>query len=239
MIYHIGCSGWSYKEWRGLFYPEDLPASGWFEKYSNAFDTVELNTTFYHLPLESTIKNWKKNAPKEFHFAAKASRLITHYKRLKDCEEALDVYYSRILGLGKKLGPILFQLPPQFARDDDRLIAFLKLLPKKLTHIFEFRNHTWWHEDVYAILRKNKIGFCAYHKFKEKTPIITTSNHFYMRFHGTAPGFAGAYNTRQLSNWGKKISEAGAKEAWIYFNNDVGGHAPQDALKLRKILTGK
>src|SRR5947209_7092939 len=198
MNYHIGCSGWSYKEWKGLFYPADLPASAWFDYYSTIFDTVELNTTFYHLPRKLTITNWRKKAPEHFYFAAKASRLITHYKRLKDCKEALETYYKIILGLKKKLGPILFQLPPQFERDDERLRAFLKLLPKRIVHIFEFRNSSWWHEDIYGILRKNKIGFCAYHKNEEQTPLLTTSEHFYMRFHGTAPGFAGKYGSRRM-----------------------------------------
>jgi len=172
MKFHIGCSGWSYKYWRGAFYPKDIPLAKWFEYYASIFDTVELNTTFYHLPKEQTVKNWKQKAPKNFCFAVKASRLITHYKRLKHVDEVVATFFERMKYFGKKLGPILYQLPEKFALDYELLKSFLKLLSRGYTHIFELRHPSWWINEVFELLDKHKAGFCVYVMEDTKTPIV-------------------------------------------------------------------
>ncbi len=237
MEWRIGCSGWSYKHWRGDFYPDRLPASRWFEHYARHFDTVELNASFYRLPAEKTVAGWAKNAPPAFTFAAKASRYLTHYRKLKEPEEPLNRFMGRMKPLGKCLGPILYQLPPNFPRNDDRLAAFLSLLPKGHVHAFEFRDHSWWTDDVFALLRRHHASFVIYHGGRTKTPLVATAADIYVRFHGLEDGYSGGYGRSRLRDWARDLGEIdGAKRAWVYFNNDVGGHAPVDAATLKELV---
>ncbi len=236
MNYHIGCSGWSYKEWKGDFYPEDLPASKWFEYYAKHFNTVELNNTFYRLPTENAVKNWHGRSPEGFQFSAKASQHITHYQRLKDIEDGLAKFYASLAGLKNKLGPVLFQLPASVKRDGELLENFLSKLPKTHAHVMELRSSTWWEKEVYGLLEKYSVGFCIYHREKTTSAIVTTSDNLYLRFHGTGARYTGSYDTKTLKKWAKIIKESGAKDAWVYFNNSAKSEAPMDALSLRKIL---
>ena len=156
---HLWRFGWSYRHWRDSFYPQGVPASRWFKYYASVFNTVELNSTFYRLPTEKALGSWHDNAPPGFVFAAKASRLITHFRRLQDCEEALATYLEHIVLLGEHLGPILYQLPPNFQREDGILRDFLSLLPAAQRHVFEFRHASWWSDEVYDLLRRHNAGY--------------------------------------------------------------------------------
>ncbi len=235
--YRIGCSGWSYKHWRGNFYPKALPASRWLEHYASCFDTVELNNTFYRLPSESAVRGWSGRSPPGFSFSVKVSRLITHYSRLRGVEEALQTFLDRIRPLGDRLGPLLYQTPPAFARDDARLSAFLSLLPPGLVHAFEFRNDSWWVDPVFDILREHGAAFCIYNMGEVSTPVVATCPDVYVRFHGPESSYASSYSEAALADWRRRLdSLSGGERAWVYFNNDVGGHAPRDALTLKRLV---
>jgi uncharacterized protein YecE (DUF72 family) len=237
MDWRIGCSGWSYRHWKDDFYPPGLPQRLWFEHYARQFDTVELNTTFYRLPPETTVRHWAGEAPRGFRFAVKASRLITHYRRLKDCDDELETFFARMAPLAPNEGPILYQLPPQFERDDERLAAFLELLPTGHHHAFEFRHKSWWQPDVFELLRRSHAAFVMYDMGNAKTPAVATSAHAYLRFHG--PGrYSGGYSPEALREWRSRVEETGATHGWVYFNNDLGGHAPRDARTFRDLCGG-
>jgi uncharacterized protein YecE (DUF72 family) len=235
--YLIGTSGWHYEGWRGDFYPEDLPARKWLAFYAERFPTVELNNSFYHLPTEAAFKNWHDATPDNFTFAVKASRFITHIKRLNDIEEPLNNFMSRAALLGDKLGPVLFQLPPGFHRDDARLEKFLKILPEG-RHAIEFRHDSWFADEVYEALRRRGVAFCIFDMPRLKTPLVATADFIYVRFHGTAERYAGSYPDEALAQWAKNIKKL-AKDleaVYAYFNNDVGGHALKNAMTLRGFL---
>ncbi|MBF6598985.1 MAG: DUF72 domain-containing protein [Dehalococcoidia bacterium] len=175
--WHIGCSGWSYRHWRRTYYPADVPARRWLTHYASQFDTVELNNSFYHLPAADAIAGWVGAIPPGVRFSVKASRLITHNKRLANSEELLRNFFARVRLFGDRLGPVLYQLPPTFLRDEARLAAFLDLLPADLVHAFEFRHESWWHPDVYALLRRHRAAFCIYSLGAQASPVIATSAH--------------------------------------------------------------
>jgi uncharacterized protein YecE (DUF72 family) len=236
--YYIGTSGWHYDDWRGRFYPEKLPKEKWLEFYARHFSTLELNNPFYHLPSEKAFTNWYESSPPDFIFAVKVSRFITHIKRLKDCDEPVSNFMSRVTLLKEKLGPLLYQLPPGLHRDDERLIAFLKILPSKLTHAIEFRHPSWFKKDVYAILRKYHVGFCVFDMPKLTSPIITTADFAYVRFHGSEGLYSSRYTDKEMSDWAKKIKRLAKKleAVYIYFNNDMSGYALENAVMIREYL---
>lgn len=160
--WHIGCSGFHYKDWKGIFYPEDIPQRKWFGYYSSKFDTLELNVTFYRFPQLKFLQNWRSISPMKFSFAVKVPRLITHYKQLNNCKELLDDFYTTTeTGLRDKLGPVLFQLPPQFQYSEERLERLLKQLRKGFLNTVEFRHDSWWTDNVYKELKKEGISFCG------------------------------------------------------------------------------
>jgi uncharacterized protein YecE (DUF72 family) len=237
----IGTSGWHYDHWRGNFYPQKLSRKDWLNYYSGHFNTVEINAAFYRLPLGSTYDNWHQVVPQEFCFAVKVSRLITHIKRLKNSEEPLLTFTSRAEHLGDNLGPLLYQLPPNFQRDDDRLETFLRLLDKKLRHVFEFRHQSWMDDTVYRLLNKYNAAFCIYDMPGFTSPLITTADLAYVRFHGHDDLYSSRYPDAELSNWAKKLAQAASnlKYLYVYFNNDASGFAVENALTLRKYLEGK
>jgi uncharacterized protein YecE (DUF72 family) len=174
--YHIGTSGWHYDDWRKRFYPEKLPKAKWLEFYTQHFPTVELNNTFYRLPSEAAFLNWYESSPANFTFAVKASRFVTHIKRLKNSEEAVDNFVKRAKILGEKLGPLLYQLPPSMRRNDDTLDSFLSCLPKGLMHVIEFRHESWFVEDIFEILRRHNTGFCVFDMPSFTCPILNIQN---------------------------------------------------------------
>jgi len=239
--YYIGTSGWYYEHWRGNFYPVDLHKSRWLGFYARSFSTVELNNSFYHLPSEKAFANWRDSSPDGFVYAVKVSRFITHIKKLRDVEEALQRFLDRAKLLDKKLGPLLYQLPPGMHRNDTVLEAFLSILPKDLSHVFEFRHESWLDKGVFDLLRKYNAGFCIYDMPDFTTPLEATADFIYVRFHGSAWLYGGSYSDEELSRWAKDISKlARSKKAvYIYFNNDAEAFAVQNAMTLERMLKGK
>lgn len=235
---HIGCSGWLYRHWRGDFYPDKLAQKRWFDHYASAFDTVELNTSFYHLPTAETFAKWRDQAPPGFRYAVKAPRFITHMKKLKECGEPVETFLSRARNLGESLGPILYQLPPRWAFDRERLLSFLALLPNDLVHVFEFREPSWMEEEVLALLDSHAVSYCAHDMQGMKAPRRAVGPVAYVRFHGGTGKYSGRYQEEALLGWSDWLAgEArSGREIWAYFNNDIGGAAIHDALTLRAML---
>jgi uncharacterized protein YecE (DUF72 family) len=236
--YFIGTSGWHYEHWRGRFYPVDLPKSKWLEFYARSFSTVELNNSFYHLPSEKAFANWRDSSPEGFVYAVKVSRFITHIKKLRNIEEALEKFLERAKLLEGKLGPLLYQLPPNMHRNDVVLEAFLSILPRELNHVFEFRHESWLDKGVFDLLRRYNVGFCIYDMPDFTTPLEATVDFVYVRFHGSAWLYGGSYSDEELNKWAKNIMglARNAKAVYIYFNNDAEAFAVQNALTLAQKL---
>lgn len=239
--YWIGTSGWHYDHWRGPFYPQDLPKTRWFRYYMERFRTVELNNSFYQQPKDKTWDGWREEAPPGFRFAVKANRYITHMKRFKDPEQPLARFLKGAERLKSYLGPVLFQTPPNFHRTGEnveRIEAFLKLLPRRHRHVFEFRHDSWFGEDTLDQLRRHHVGFCSYDMPDFDCPVTATAPYAYIRFHGSDEVYATNYTDEMLAGWTGQIKKlaSGLDEVWIYFNNDAEGYAVANALKLREML---
>jgi uncharacterized protein YecE (DUF72 family) len=237
---HIGCAGWNYRDWRGAFYPEKLPARLWLDHYATVFDTVEINNTFYRLPSESAVKGWVEQAPRGFRFAVKGSRYITHVKRLREMGRYSKRYFEAIKPLADtpKMGPILWQLPASFKRDDDRLGAALEELPKA-RHSFEFRHESWFVPEVYELLRRHRAALVI--GDDPERPFQTheiTAKWTYLRFHRGNRGRRGNYSNKELEEWRRLISSWRSEvEVYAYFNNDWEAFAPRNALWLKEHLS--
>ena len=236
----IGCSGWQYRHWRGDFYPEDLAQDRWLEFYAERFDTVELNNSFYRLPSADAFDSWARRAPSGFRFALKASRYLTHLRKLHDPADPLRLLWSRAVRLGGHLGPMLYQLPPHWHRDVDRLRAFLDALPADRAQAIEFRDATWYDPGVLALLRDHGVALCLHDMRGSATamPPQQVGPLVYVRFHGAAQRYGGRYPDDVLRDWAARLGAwaAGGLPCWVYFNNDVGGHAPRDAVRLRELV---
>lgn len=239
--YRIGTSGWHYDHWRQLFYPPKLGKPGWLEFYSRQFNTVELNNSFYRLPSEANFVAWYDTTPPDFIFAVKVSRFITHVKRLKNSAEAVAKFTDRAKLLKEKLGPLLYQLPPGMPRDDAVLVSFLSALPRGLRHVFEFRHPSWLVEPVFEILRRFDAGLCVFDMPTLRAPLVTTTDIAYFRFHGRGELYAGSYSDDDLADWAEKIAGLTTKleTVYIYFNNDIGGYALDNARTIRGYLRVK
>ena len=230
----IGTSGWYYDHWKESFYPDSLPKSKWLEYYAGQFDTVEINNTFYRLPKEQTLKRWHEIAPEGFLYVVKASRYITHIRRLKDAAEPLRLFFEKVRLLRNKLGPVLCQLPPSLQKDLDLLGGFVKLLPKKPAAVFEFRHESWYADDTFALLTEANAAFCIHDMPGKESPRVVTTDVIYIRLHGTTGRYAGSYTKSALQKWATWLKEK-AKNAqciYAYFNNDVHGHAIKNAKQL-------
>jgi uncharacterized protein YecE (DUF72 family) len=231
----VGCSGWQYKHWKGNFYPPELPQRAWLEFYAQRFDTVEVNNSFYRLPEEGVFANWRKRAPADFLFAVKASRFLTHMKKLKDPEEPVERLFSRAHELRGKLGPVLYQLPKQLPKNLDRLTAFLDVLPRRVKHAIEFRHPSWYDIDVLSALRRRNVALCVHDMTGSQSPRTITARFVYVRFHGATGRYDGEYPRDTLQEWARWLISTN-KPAYVYFNNDIGGHAPRDAATLKSAL---
>jgi len=235
---HVGCSGWVYRHWRGLFYPQHLPQKRWFEWYAREFDTVEINASFYRLPLPSTFEGWRDKAPPGFRYAVKVNRFITHMKKLAGCEEEVERFIALSRLLGDALGPLLYQLPPSLHKDLARLEAFLRSLPKDLEQAVEFRHASWYEDDVLSLLDRYGIGFVAHDLKGLASPRWASGPIAYVRFHGTAGKYHGRYPDEALLEWADwaAAQALSGRSVWCYFNNDIHGHAIDDARTLKSVV---
>ncbi len=237
---HVGCSGWSYADWRGRLYPQGLPQSRWLEHYATHFDTVEVNNTFYRLPTEKAVAGWVERAPAGFEFAIKASRYLSHVKRLREVEKYTARFYERLEPIlhTPKMGPVLWQFPDNFRREDDRLERALPQLPAG-RHAFEFRHESWFDPDVYALLREHGVALVIGDDPQKpfQTHEITT-DWTYIRFHRGSRGRGGNYSQAELETWRRRIAAWRSKtEVFAYFNNDWEGYALQNAQWLKAHLS--
>jgi uncharacterized protein YecE (DUF72 family) len=235
----IGTSGWHYKHWLGLFYPPKFPANQMLEFYAQHFDTVELNNSFYHLPLPSSFDRWRDSTRANFVFAVKGSRFITHMKKLKDPESSTERFFNVTERLERKLGPILFQLPPHWKLNLERLELFLAALPREHRYAVEFRDESWLAKESFDLLRKFNTGFCIHDLANMQTPLEITADFTYIRFHGPGEAkYQGSYSRKQLNEWADRIRawRSKLKGIYVYFNNDIGGHAVWNAKTLKELI---
>ncbi len=238
---HVGCSGWNYRSWRGAFYPAGEPARRWLELYAERFETVEVNTTFYRLIARAAVERWVEQVPAGFCFAVKASRYLTHVKRLKDMSEGVSRFYERIRPLADAglLGPVLWQLPENFHRDDERLAGALALAPPG-RHAFEFRHPSWFVPEVYALLREHGAALViGDHPERPFQTLERTTDFSFVRFHYGHRGRRGNYSRRELEEWAQRLrAMRDDAELFVYFNNDWEAFAPQNAKTLVRLLSG-
>jgi uncharacterized protein YecE (DUF72 family) len=237
----IGTSGWHYQHWRGTFYPAGEPPS--LARYAERFDTVEINNSFYRLPSAETFAAWREATPPGFLFAVKASRFITHMKKLTDPEGSFEKFFAAVVHLGPKLGPILFQLPPRWRCNAQRLAAFLETIaPRRLRCAFEFRNETWFAPEVQALLVRHNAAFCIYDIAQRRSPQAATADFVYLRLHGPeAAAYAGSYGDAALAGWARRIKAwlAEGRDVYCYFDNDQKAYAAGDALRLKAKLAAR
>jgi uncharacterized protein YecE (DUF72 family) len=236
----IGTSGYHYQHWKGPFYPAGTSANRMLDFYVRHFDTVELNNSFYRLPTESAFDAWRNSTPPNFRFAVKASRFLTHNKKLKDPDAALDNFLPRIAHLGAKLGPVLFQLPPRWKVNPERLEGLLEALPRVYRYVFEFRDLTWINPEINKLLEKFRSAFCIYELAGYHSPLTVATDFAYVRLHGPEPGkYQGSYDEERLRQWSDQIRNWAKtlKAVYVYFDNDQAGFAARNALTLKQMVS--
>ncbi len=232
----IGCSSYNTASWKGLFYPENIPKSKWFQYYCEHFNTYELNSTFYKFPTVKTLQNWYNKAPEGFLFSAKAYKGITHYKRFKDCrQEIADLYAVLREGLAEKLACVLFQLPPSFSYSEERLALITGSLDRSFKNVVELRNESWWRQDVYDALAGAGITFCSVNYPKLPTEVIATTSTGYVRMHGNPRLFYSEYSEEDLRDLHKEILSKDFSQAFIYFNNTASEAAIENAVYFKEL----
>jgi uncharacterized protein YecE (DUF72 family) len=236
----VGTSGWHYAHWVGPVYPPGTRAADFLAHYAQRFGTVEINSTFYHLPARESLARWRDTVPRDFRFACKASRFITHMKKLAPGGPGLGRFLDAVAALGPKLGPILFQLPPRWELDLDRLARFLRLLPGTRRFAFEFRDPSWLRAETYALLAEHGAALCLYELAGRRTRPRTTADFVYVRLHGPAGAYRGTYPARTLRRWAARCTTwtREGRDVYCYFDNDERGYAARDALRLRGRLEG-
>ena len=231
----IGTSGWQYRDWRGRFYPEDAPARSWLECYAKTFCTTEVNNTFYRLPARSTFERWDQATPLDFVMAVKASRFLTHIKRLQDPLEPVERLLSATEGLGQSLGPVLFQLPPTLPLDVELLAGLLDAIGGRVKAALEFRHPSWTDRRVRELLEKHQAAWVCAHTPGASATLFATADWTYLRFHRGGRSRAG-YRFETLRRWADALAGLPIRESFIYFNNDPGAAAPRDAARFRRLL---
>jgi uncharacterized protein YecE (DUF72 family) len=234
----VGCSGWNYKSWRTTFYPAGLPASEWLAYYAAHFETVEINNSFYRLPDKSVFATWRRTVPSRFTFAVKASRYLTHMKRLRDPGEPVARLFAEARGLGATLGPVLYQLPPNLHLDIPRLSDFLATLPHRVRHVVEFRHPSWYVDATFACLASHGVAMCLHDKRGSAVAQPFAGPFVYVRFHGPSGEYHGGYSTQQLARWAHMLAGAvrDGRDVYAYFNNDPNAEAVRNALLLRSLV---
>ena len=235
---HIGTSGWHYKHWVGTFYPPRTSPAKMLGYYQERFRTVEVNNSFYQLPKKPALESWRNSTPDDFCFAVKGSRFLTHMKKLKDAETGLARFFDAVEVLGPKMGPVLFQLPPNWEVDSARLESFLELLPTYHRYAFEFRNPTWEVDAIYALLARFNAAHCAFDLAGYQSPIRLTTDFMYVRLHGPGGKYQGSYGDETLDGWARRIRKwrADFSGVYVYFDNDDSGFAPANAIRLKELL---
>lgn len=234
----IGTSGWSYPHWRDVFYPSEVKSRDWLAYYCEHLSTVEVNSTFYHLPQVKTVQNWAEKTPSHFSFAIKGSRYITHRLKLRDCQEPVENFLRRIAPLRQKTAAILWQIPPSLLRDDSLIEGFFSLLPSDFRHVLEVRHQSWLDDQVFNLCRKTGVCFCSI-SLPEFPPVAVAATDFaYLRMHGSTALYSSDYSEQELQEWAERIRQLAKKSdrIFVYFNNDVGGYAIRNAIRLRQIL---
>ena len=237
---HVGCSGWQYKDWRGVVYPEKLPMRRWFEHYTTLLDTVEINNTFYRLPPTTTVEAWAAQAPEDFVYAVKLGQFGSHRMKLRDAASWLPNHLDRAERLGRALGPTLVQLPPRWKRNAERLDEFFSVAPRSMRWALELRDPTWVHDETFAVLRRHGVALCI-HDLLPDHPWELTTDWTYVRFHGPnalEEKYLGRYGAEQLEPVARRLEQVldAGQDVYAYFNNDWYGHAVHDAQWLRHRL---
>jgi uncharacterized protein YecE (DUF72 family) len=235
----IGTSGWTYDGWRGPFYPKDLPRKDWLAWYGNRFQTTEINGSFYRTPSLPAVRDWREQTPKQFCFAWKASKFITHWKRLSaKSDNSIDLMVSRLEVLKPKVAAVLFQLPPQFQKNCERLASFLKMLPRRYRYAFEFRHDSWYEDDVLDLLREHDVSLCLSDHHDAPSPWKATARHVYVRGHGPSGRYKDNYPEETLRVWAREIRKwrRQRRKVLVYFDNDQKSAAPKDAQRLKEML---
>lgn len=234
----IGTSGWMYDHWKGPFYPESIDSDDMLPFYAQTFDTVEVNNTFYQLPTVEKVEAWSEVSPDDFLFSIKANRYITHMKNLLEPEDPVSTLMDRIDPLGNQLGPVLFQLPPQWNVNLERLAGFLTVLPSGHRYVFEFRDGSWYRDDVYKLLEDAEAAFCIHDHRDAPSPEVLTTDFTYVRFHGPTGGYEGHYQEEHLREQAERVArwQDAGRDIYAYFNNDMKGYAVQNARDLRRYV---
>jgi uncharacterized protein YecE (DUF72 family) len=235
----IGTSGWTYDSWRGPFYPSEIRKKDWLRSYGSTFATTEINASFYRTPSIEAVRAWRKQTPPDFLFAWKASKFITHWKRLNDtCTNSIALMQSRLKLLGPKAGPVLFQLPGNFEANPERLRRFITMLPRRRRYAFEFRHSSWYVDDVFDLLSENNISLCLADHHQAPAPWVATASHVYVRGHGPDGRYRDNYSDATLRQWSRRIKKwhEERRSVYVYFDNDQKSAAPADAQRLIALL---
>jgi len=235
----IGTSGWHYQSWRGPFFPKELMVKHQLRYYATQFCTTELNGVFYRTPTLDAVRAWREQTPEEFLFSWKASKFITHWKRLRETSKSsLQLMETRLKCLGRKAGPVLFQLPPSMRADRERLASFLKLLSRRRIYAFEFRHPSWYEDSVLELLRDHDVSLCISDHHDAPSPWLATAHHVYVRGHGPTGRYKGHYSPKALRQWARAVEKwrRQRREVYVYFDNDQKSAAPADAARLRAMI---
>lgn len=232
---HVGCSGYYYRHWHGLWYPADLTISHWFSFYAAHFSTLEINASFYRFPTSSAVRRWQVQAPDGFVYTIKAPRLITHRRRFRNCDAQIEDFYRTISGLGEKLGCVLFQMPPSVHYSQEMLALILSRFDAGFRNVVEFRHQSWWNDAAITAVTRAGAIFCSVHASGLPDDIICPDGRIYLRFHGV-PWYRQYYSEDELAVWADRVRESRAKEVWAYFNNDHQAFAPANATAFRDML---
>jgi uncharacterized protein YecE (DUF72 family) len=238
----IGTSGWTYDGWRGPFYPRDVPKKAWLAWYATQFSTTEINGSFYRTPSLEAVKAWREQTPEHFVFAWKASKFITHWKRLTaKCENSIALMETRLEVLAPKVGAVLFQLPPQFSKNRERLASFLTMLPRNHRYAFEFRHKSWYEDDILDLLRDHDVSLCLSDHHDAPSPWVVTAGHVYVRGHGPGGRYRDHYSDETLRAWAADVKkwQRQRRAVFVYFDNDQKSAAPHDAKRLIELVSGK
>lgn len=238
---YIGTSGWHYKHWIENYYPKGVKEKDFLDYYFRDFNTVEINNSFYRLPSEQAIDQWSNSVPEDFVFAIKASRYITHMKKLTVPEQSTALFLERVKTFGDKLGPLLFQLPPRFSFNEQRLKEFLDVLPQEYKYVLEFRDESWFTPKAYELMSQHNVAFCQYYLGDFQSPEEVTGDFVYIRFHGSVTLGGGSYSKYHLEHFAEKIRGylEESKQVYCYFNNDENAYAVKNALELKSLLNTK